>query len=150
MGASRRRYGYLADGRVATIASLVASRWGSARVQYIVCCAAMAFSGAFLCMVDDTSMWYAWVASAVAGATLGLSMSVSQLVLYERTEDEHIGTASGLLRTFIYLGSIGAASLGGVFFTPAVTDAGMHAIGVVVAALGVLALVFSLIDRGLR
>ena len=77
-------------------------------------------------------------------------MSVSQLVLYRCADPETIGTASGLLRTFIYLGSIGAAAMSGVLFTPQVTDAGMHVIGAVMAALGVLVLVLVLVDRGLR
>ena len=55
-------------------------------------------------------------ASAVAGLVLGLSMSTSQTVLYRRAASEHIGTSSGLLRTSIYIGSIGASSLSGVFF----------------------------------
>ena len=110
----------------------------------------MAASGALLCLATGTRPAAALVASAVAGATLGLSMSVSQLVLYERAEPEHIGTASGLLRTFIYLGSIGAAALGSIFFEPVVTDAGMHGMGLTVALLGLLSLALTLADRGLR
>lgn len=135
-------------GVVATVCSLVAARKGTARVQYVLCCASMACAGALLCLVRADMPAVALVASAVAGATLGLSMSVSQLVLCRCADPETIGTASGLLRTFIYLGSIGAAAMSGVLFTPQVTDAGMHAIGAAVAVLGVLALV--LVDHGLR
>lgn len=137
-------------GVVATLCSLVAARKGTARGQYVLCCASMACAGALLCLVKDDAPSAALAASAVAGATLGLSMSVSQLVLCRCADPETIGTASGLLRTFIYLGSIGAAAISGVLFTPQVTDAGMHAIGAVVAVLGVLALVLTFADRGLR
>lgn len=137
-------------GIVATVVSLIAARAGSARLQYVLCSISMAVAGALLCLAGQGMLAPAWAASAVAGATLGFSMSVSQLVLYQQSEPEHIGTASGLLRTFIYLGSIGAASLGGIFFSPKVTDAGLHAIGLAVAILGLAALVLAIIDRGLR
>ena len=137
-------------GVVATACSLVAARKGTVRAQYVLCCAAMACAGVLLCLVRADAPVAALAASGVAGATLGLSMSVSQLVLCRQADPDTIGTASGLLRTFIYLGSIGAAAISGVLFTPQVTDAGMHAIGVVVALLGALALVLTLVDKGLR
>ena len=89
-------------------------------------------------------------ASAVAGLVLGLSMSTSQTVLYRRAASEHIGTSSGLLRTSIYIGSIGASSLSGVFFGETVTDGGLHGIGITVAVLGVAALLATVMDRTLR
>ena len=137
-------------GVVATLASLAAARRGTARAQYIACCVSMTVCGALLCLAEGNLLAPALAASAVAGMTLGLSMSVSQLVLYQRAEPSHMGTASGLLRTFIYLGSIGASSLGGIFFTPDVTDAGLHLIGLCVALLGLLALLLTLVDKGLR
>ena len=137
-------------GIVATIVSIIAARAGSARLQYLLCSISMAVAGALLCLAGQGLLAPALVASAVAGATLGFSMSVSQLVLYQQSKPEHIGTSSGLLRTFIYLGSIGAASLGGVFFSPRVTDAGLHAIGLAVAALGIVALFLTIIDRSLE
>ena len=137
-------------GVVATACSLVAARKGSARTQYVLCCSSMAVCGVLLCAASASAVGFAVVAAAVAGATLGLSMSVSQVVLCKLADSETIGTAAGLLRTFIYLGSIGAASVGGVFFTPQVSDVGMHAIGAVVAVLGLLALAMTLADRGLR
>ena len=82
--------------------------------------------------------------------TLGLSMSTSQTVLYRRAASEHIGTSSGLLRTSIYIGSIGASSLSGVFFGETVTDGGLHGIGITVAVLGVAALLATVMDRTLR
>ena len=137
-------------GIVATVVSIIAARAGSARLQYVLCSVSMAVAGALLCLAGQGMLAPAWVASAVAGATLGFSMSVSQLVLYQQAEPEHIGTASGLLRTFIYLGSIGAASLGGIFFSPRVTDGGLHMIGLAVTVLGIAALVLTIIDRGLK
>ena len=137
-------------GVVATLVSLVAARYGTPRRQYALCTASMILCGALLCLASQGSETPALAASAVAGATLGLSMSVSQLVLYERAEPSRIGTASGLLRTFIYLGSIGASSLSGIFFTPTVTDGGLHQLGAAVAILGIIALVLVVVDRGLR
>ena len=69
---------------------------------------------------------------------------------YRRAASEHIGTSSGLLRTSIYIGSIGASSLSGVFFGETVTDGGLHGIGITVAVLGVAALLATVMDRTLR
>ena len=87
---------------------------------------------------------------AVAGLVLGLSMSTSQTVLYRRAASEHIGTSSGLLRTSIYIGSIGASSLSGVFFGETVTDGGLHGIGITVAVLGSARVLATVMDRTLR
>ena len=102
------------------------------------------------CMSSAGMVVLPLTASAVAGLVLGLSMSTSQTVLYRRAASEHIGTSSGLLRTSIYIGSIGASSLSGVFFGETVTDGGLHGIGITVAVLGVAALLATVMDRTLR
>ena len=54
------------------------------------------------------------------------------------------------IRDSIYIGSIGASSLSGVFFGETVTDGGLHGIGITVAVLGVAALLATVMDRTLR
>ena len=138
-------------GVVATIASLAIAKTPAVRMPLIVCCAAMAAVGVLLAVTSSSgSPLLPLLASSIAGLVLGLSMSTSQTVLYRRSSSEHIGTASGLLRTFIYIGSIGASALSGVFFGATVTDAGMHGIGIAVAILGVIALAATLADRTLQ
>ena len=121
------------------------------RLPLMVCCSAMVAVGMLLaCMSSAGMVVLPLTASAVAGLVLGLSMSTSQTVLYRRAASEHIGTSSGLLRTSIYIGSIGASSLSGVFFGETVTDGGLHGIGITVAVLGVAALLATVMDRTLR
>lgn len=138
-------------GVVATVASLSIAKTPKVRLPLIVCCLAMIAVGALLACASSTGMVVLpLAASAVAGLVLGLSMSTSQTVLYRRAIAEHIGTVSGLLRTFIYIGSIGASSVSGMFFGKTVTDGGLHGIGVTVAILGVVALLATTMDRTLR
>ena len=104
-------------GVVATVASLSIAKKPIVRLPLMVCCSAMVAVGMLLACTSSAGMVVLpLTASAVAGLVLGLSMSTSQTVLYRRAASEHIGTSSGLLRTSIYIGSIGASSLSGVFF----------------------------------
>ena len=135
-------------GVVATVASLSIAKKPIVRLPLMVCCSAMVAVGMLLACTSSAGMVV--TASAVAGLVLGLSMSTSQTVLYRRAASEHIGTSSGLLRTSIYIGSIGASSLSGVFFGETVTDGGLHGIGITVAVLGVAALLATVMDRTLR
>lgn len=138
-------------GVVATVASLSIAKKPIVRLPLMVCCSAMVAVGMLLACTSSAGMVVLpLTASAVAGLVLGLSMSTSQTVLYRRAASEHIGTSSGLLRTSIYIGSIGASSLSGVFFGETVTDGGLHGIGITVAVLGVAALLATVMDRTLR
>lgn len=138
-------------GVVATVASLSIAKKPIVRLPLMVCCSAMVAVGMLLTCTSSAGMVVLpLTASAVAGLVLGLSMSTSQTVLYRRAASEHIGTSSGLLRTSIYIGSIGASSLSGVFFGETVTDGGLHGIGITVAVLGVAALLATVMDRTLR
>ena len=138
-------------GVVATVASLSIAKKPIVRLPLMVCCSAMVAVGMLLACTSSAGMIVLpLTASAVAGLVLGLSMSTSQTVLYRRAASEHIGTSSGLLRTSIYIGSIGASSLSGVFFGETVTDGGLHGIGITVAVLGVAALLATVMDRTLR
>ena len=138
-------------GVVATVASLSIAKKPIVRLPLMVCCSAMVAVGMLLACTSSAGMVVLpLTASAVAGLVLGLSMSTSQTVLYRRAASEHIGTSSGLLRTSIYIGSIGASSLSGVFFGETVTDGGLHGIGITVAVWGVAALLATVMDRTLR
>ena len=134
-------------GVVATVASLSIAKKPIVRLPLMVCCSAMVAVGMLLACTSSAGMV---VLPLTASAVAGLSMSTSQTVLYRRAASEHIGTSSGLLRTSIYIGSIGASSLSGVFFGETVTDGGLHGIGITVAVLGVAALLATVMDRTLR
>jgi MFS family permease len=85
----------------------------------------------------------------VFGITVGGMANGSQLALYQQASKDQFGTASGLLRTFNYLGAIGAASIISIAFHTHVTDHGLHELGLVMIVISGLALAMSVFDRSL-
>ncbi len=94
----------------------------------------------------------AWVVAItlVFGVTLGTASISNQLVLYSCVETAELGTASGLFRTFAYVGSIASSAMIGVTFHNGVTDAGLHRIGALMIAASAVALWITLSDRDLH
>jgi MFS family permease len=84
------------------------------------------------------------------GATMATTSVGNQAALYAAVDSGQIGTASGLLRTFAYIGSVGSSALIAVSFHREVTDQGLHTIAVIMIAVSVLALVLTVADRSVR
>lgn len=85
--------------------------------------------------------------SLLLGFVNGFSGFANQAVLYVQSPAADIAVAAGLYRTFGYLGAIFSSSLIGMVFGSAATDAGLHALAWVLAALGVVILVLTVFDR---
>lgn len=85
----------------------------------------------------------------IFGITLGTSVSANQTTLYTQVAGDHIGTASGLLRTFGYLGSIASSALISIVFHTSVTDRGLHVIALVMVIVSALGVVIVVADRKL-
>jgi len=81
---------------------------------------------------------------------IGTTTVGNQTALYTQSPADEIGTASGLFRTFGYLGSIASAAVTGVVFKDQVTDHGLHTLAVVLVIAGALALAMTLLDRRLK
>jgi hypothetical protein len=58
--------------------------------------------------------------------------------------------ASGLFRTFGYVGSIASSAVSGVVFHDRVSDGGVHIIAVIMIGTSVVAVALSTFDRRLR
>ncbi|MGH3265147.1 MAG: MFS transporter, partial [Trebonia sp.] len=86
----------------------------------------------------------------IFGITLATFASANQTALYTQVDGAQIGTAAGLLRTFGYVGSIASSAIIGIVFHRSVTDAGMHAIAIIMIAVSVLGLLLAVADRRLR
>jgi MFS family permease len=86
----------------------------------------------------------------VFGVTIGTTTIGNQTALYTQAPAEHIGTASGLFRTFGYVGSIGSAALTGIVFHHGATDHGLHSLALVLIAAGAVVLAMTLLDRHLK
>jgi MFS family permease len=103
------------------------------------CCSASRAGGAW-CRVAVTLLF---------GITLGTGASANQTALYTQVPAAQIGTASGLFRTFGYLGSIASSAIIAITFRTSVSDHGLHVIAVIMIAVSAVALLITLADRQL-
>jgi predicted MFS family arabinose efflux permease len=83
------------------------------------------------------------------GLMSGSASVTNQTALYRESPPEKLGTASGLLRTFGYIGSIASATITGLVFRARVDDPGLHRISLSLIVIGVVVLLMTVLDRGL-
>lgn len=100
----------------------------------------------------STSAWIGWVVvtTLVFGIAMGAAAAGNQTALYGQAPAEQLGTASGLLRTFGYLGSIAASAITGVVFHTHVSDHGVHLIAWIMVGVSVALVLMTVTDRTLR
>jgi predicted MFS family arabinose efflux permease len=84
------------------------------------------------------------IVTIVFGLASGFTVAGNQTALYEAAPAEQLGTASGLLRTFGYVGSIAASAITGIVFRDEVSDAGVHDIGWIMTAVSIGLVVLTL------
>lgn len=84
------------------------------------------------------------------GVAQGAALSSNTTALYTQAPADLIGTASGLLRSFGYLGSIASSAIIGVVFLDSATDAGVGTIGWIMLGVSVVLLAITYFDRSLR
>jgi MFS family permease len=89
------------------------------------------------------------IVTGVFGLASGSSTVTNQAALYRAAPPQAVGTASGLLRTFGYVGSIASATITGLVFRTHVDDAGLHKTSLVLIAAGIVVLLLTALDRGL-
>ena len=118
----------------------------------LIVASAASILGSIGIVLLGTGSAIAWIVAItlVFGVTLGTASISNQLVLYASVETAELGIASGLFRTFAYIGSIASSAMIGVTFHNGVTDTGLHRIGAVMIAASAVALWITLADRGLR
>jgi len=83
------------------------------------------------------------------GLMSGLSTVTNQTALYRESAPEKVGTASGLLRTFGYIGSIASATITGLVFRTRVNDSGLHHVSLILIGISVVVLLMTALDRKL-
>jgi MFS family permease len=86
----------------------------------------------------------------VFGITIGTTSVGNQTALYEQAPAGQVGTASGLFRTFSYIGSIASATITGIAFRTSVTDSGLHSVAIILVAVAAAVLLMTLVDRRLK
>ncbi|QIY65746.1 MFS transporter [Streptomyces sp. RPA4-2] len=87
--------------------------------------------------------------SLVFGVTSAATTVGNQTALYLAAPPDQIGTASGLFRTFGYLGTITSAVIGSIVFRHGASDQGLHSLGLVLVAAGLAVLLLTVLDRHL-
>jgi MFS family permease len=87
--------------------------------------------------------------TALFGLISGPQTVSNQAALYREAPAEKVGTASGLLRTFGYVGSIASATITGIVFRVGVDDAGLRHVSLILIGIGAIILLMTVFDRQL-
>ncbi|MGW3980205.1 MFS transporter [Streptomyces mirabilis] len=137
-------------GVLTALAARVVSRRAAVRWP-LIACAVLLLVGAMATLFVGSGTPIAAVicVTAVFGLTSGAGTVANQTVLYQEAPAAALGTASGLLRTFGYIGSIASAAITGTAFHRGVSDSGLHSIAWVLVAISALVLVMTVLDRQL-
>jgi MFS family permease len=133
---------------VSAVLILPLSRRNLVRLPLVVgaaCC--LAASAGVLALTTSTPIVWLVVVTLIFGITLGTSVSANQTTLYAQVTAGQIGTASGLFRTFGYIGSIASSAIISIAFHTSVTDHGLHAVALIMVVVSALGLVIVIADR---
>lgn len=98
----------------------------------------------------DSPILYLLGIAAVFGVAQGLSSVANQQALYRQSPRDQVGTATGLSRTFVYLGAILSSGVLGATFGQAPNDSDVHVIGVVIMVCSAAVVLLALTDRSLK
>jgi MFS family permease len=109
----------------------------------------LAGSAGVLLLAGSTPIAWLVIVTLVFGITLGTGASANQTALYTQVPGAQIGTASGLFRTFGYIGSIASSAIIAIMFRTSVSDHGLHDIAFIMIAVSAVALIITLADRQL-
>ena len=107
----------------------------------------IAASAALLALNRGTAIWVLVGVGLLAGATQGMNGLANQNALFRQADAARMGTASGLLRTFQYLGAILSSAAVAIVFRSGASSGGLHALAAVMIGCGVLLLAVILADR---
>jgi sugar phosphate permease len=89
------------------------------------------------------------VITLVFGLVTGFAAAGNQTALYAQAPATQLGTASGLLRTFGYVGSIASSAITGIVFHARVSDSGVHLIAWIMIGVSLALALISVLDRSL-
>ncbi|WP_260635138.1 MFS transporter [Streptomyces angustmyceticus] len=135
----------------AAVCSLVGARTKGIRAPLALAAACLALgSGVFLLLHGTGPLVALLCAGALFGIPQGLASTGNQAAVYAQAPADGVGAAAGLQRTAQYLGAITASGLIGLLYGQRAGDAGLHQIALIGGALGLLLLLLTLADRGLR
>jgi len=106
-------------------------------------------SAGVLTLSGSASIGLIIVITLIFGLVTGFASAGNQTALYSQAPADQLGTASGLLRTFGYVGSIASSAITGIVFHASVTDSGLHLIAWIMIGVSLVLALVSVLDRGL-
>jgi MFS family permease len=112
--------------------------------------ACLAGSAGVLFLGSSTSIVWIIAITLAFGIAMGAGASGNQTALYTQAPADQLGTASGLLRTFGYVGSIASSAITGIVFHAGVSDHGLHTIGWIMVGVSAVLVLVTLADRTLH
>ena len=137
-------------GAVAAAVSHPVSRRNLVRGPLVACAAFMLLASVGTLFITSHSPVIALVAVMVLfGVVVGTTSVGNQTALYLQSPPESLGTASGLSRTFGYIGSIASATITSIVFRTRVSDAGLHDMALILVGAAVVVLLLTLLDHQL-
>jgi len=96
-----------------------------------------------------TPVWLLVIVLVLLGIPQGLVGLSNQNVLYLQTPADQIGASSGLLRTFQYIGAIGASAAAGICFGTSASTDGVHELAAFMLVIAAVGFVLVIADRTL-
>ena len=137
-------------GAVAALVSHPVSRRNLVRGPLIACAFFMLLASVATLFITGHSPVIALVGVMVFfGVVVGTTSVGNQTALYLQSPPESLGTASGLSRTFGYIGSIASATITSIVFHTRVSDAGLHDMALILVGVAAVVLLMTLFDRHL-
>jgi MFS family permease len=117
----------------------------------VVAAALTCLAGSAGVLLLSGSIWIGWIVviTLVFGVSMGFGAAGNQTALYSQAPPEQLGTASGLLRTFGYVGSIASSAVTGIVFRTRVSDSGVHVIAWIMIGVSLVLVLISVGDRTL-
>jgi len=112
--------------------------------------ACLAGAAGVLFLTTSTPIIWILIVTLAFGIALGAAASGNQIALYTQAASGQLGTASGLFRTFGYVGSIASSAVISIVFHKSVSDHGLHVIAVIMIAASAVTLLVTVADRRLR
>ncbi|MFF3581221.1 MFS transporter [Streptomyces mirabilis] len=97
-----------------------------------------------------SAIWLLGAVGIVMGIPQGLNGLANQNALYRQADPARMGSAAGLLRTFMYLGAMVASAADAAVFPHGADTGGLHDLALFMLAGATLLLAVTLLDRSLR
>jgi MFS family permease len=131
--------------------SAITGRHREVRAKLVVgATAQLVGSGLMLLLHSDSPIWLLVGLAMVLGVSQGLNGLALQNSVYHQADPARIGSSSGLLRTFVYLGAIVASAATGSFLSDDADTAGLHDLSWFMLVLAIMTLAVTVGDRSLR